>query len=159
MNAYIHTYIQTNKQTYIPYTHTIHTYHTHIHTYITLHYTTSHYTTLHYITLHYITYIPYPTIPYDTNIRPYIHACMHACIHPYIHTQTYITIYIYIYIYNILLKKELLFNSAMLSCEDPKGLYHSLGLDVNADETDIRRANPLWIDPWSNVANGEISGI
>ena len=94
MHECIHTYKQTNKHTYhthIPYIHTIHTY---IHT---LHYTTSHYTTLHYITLHYITYIPYPTIPYDTNIRPYIHACMHASIHTYIHTQTYITIYIYIY--------------------------------------------------------------
>ena len=150
MHECIHTYKQTNKHTYhthIPYIHTIHTY---IHT---LHYTTSHYTTLHYTTLHYIHTIPYHMIPTS------VHTSMHACIHPSIHTYTNIHNNIHIYIYNILLKKELLFKSAMLSCEDPKGLYHSLGLDVNADETDIRRANPLWIDPWSNVANGEISGI
>ena len=80
MHECIHTYIQTNKHTYhthIPYIHTIHTY---IHTYITLHHIT-----LHYTTLHYITYIPYPTIPYDTNIRPYIHA--------YTHIHTYITLH------------------------------------------------------------------
>ena len=95
MNAYIHTYIQTNKHTYhthIPYIHTIHTY---IHTYITPHHTTLHYTTLHYITLHTYHTLPYHMIP--TSVHTSMHACMHASIHTYIHTQTYITIYIYIY--------------------------------------------------------------
>ena len=46
----------------------MHTYMTHIHTYITLYYTTRHYITLHYITVQYITYttLDYTTLHYTT---------------------------------------------------------------------------------------------
>ena len=58
--------------------------------------------------------------------------------------------------YNITPKKQLLFKPAMLSCEDPKGLYHSLGLEANADETDIRRAYRGWIMIQPDPGNGEV---
>ena len=76
---YIHTCIHTYLPTYLPtYIHYIHTLHTFIHTYNTIHYIT-----LHCIPFHSITSIHPSTI--HTYIHPYIHTSIHPCIHASMH--------------------------------------------------------------------------
>ena len=89
----IHTYIQTDRHTYIHY---IHTY-THGHTYTHRHTHTQTYTHRH-------TYI-HTLIHYIHTLHTYIHTDIHTCMHTYIHTymHAYIHTYIHTYIYMLLL--------------------------------------------------------